>query len=501
MAWCAAKQYGSASDLPRKRAEPNETNDDKPFDFRLSGQTFSRIERFLDFWKAYPERDGLKGYLYRVASPWIDSRQTGKRESSIQIWENDTQVPAADELLRLWGSGKFNFLLNDRMKPEGVQQLAKCTFSLDDADVPAVYNPSDLVLHGEAGEKNRPYIERWLAAGWSVVEGQTNEVYRDRRGAGGAKVPFRSLRPPVETVAAEKKMDAETLRTIIEKTGAGQNELVAGLLQLLAADRAKPQPDALAQALTILEKIQPRNDPNQVAIMGHMVELVKAQTRPAAASDPMRSTRDVLGFVRELRESGMLGESGAGGAGGFWPAAFQALPSVLQFLAPSIQSLMLRNAAAGLAGAVPPLAAAVPAAAAVPPLAAAVPGAAAAPAAEGLPVELAGMGGEMFGLPPGVGVADMVRIGKNAMRAFQRGVDGEGFAHALVCGSESEELIYSKLVEAGKAELFKLLQFAGTVSPEIAAVVNAREADLSAWLDSFMAYADADTGDDTDRAA
>jgi hypothetical protein len=476
--------------LGRKAAVPIT---DTPFDFHLSGQSFNRIERFLQFWAEYPKRDGLKAYLYRVANPCIDSRQSGKRESALQVFENDTAVPTADEILRAWGSGKFQFILNDRLKPDNVQNAARCTFTLDDVDIPPVYNPSDLIVVGEQGEKNRPYIEKWLAAGWSIVEGQTNEVYRDRRGA-KEKVPFASLRPASEIAPAAavapgaERLNTEAITAIIEKAGAGNNALAAGLLQLLAADR-RPAADPLVQltqTAAALEKLRPAADPNQVQLAGVLVELVKAQNgaaRPAAVepSDPLAQTRSMLAFVKELRESGVVG--GGEGGGGFWPAAFGALPSVLTFLTTGI-------AAARAAASAPAATAATAAPVAVAPAAARVGG-------DDLPPELQGVGGEMFGLPSELSLADLVRIGKQAISSFSRGVSGLDFAHAVVCMDARGETIYDAMVEAGKVKLLELLKMAGPMAgPEFAAVLAAREPEISAWLDSFLSYADLSPDDE-----
>jgi hypothetical protein len=465
-------------------------NDDKPFDFHLSGQTFSNIQRMLQFWCEYPDRDGLKAYLYRVAYPSIDSRQSGKRESSLQTWENDGAVPCVEDLLRKWGSGKFQLRLNDRKKPDNVQGVATCTFTLDDPDFPPVYNPVDLIVVGEAGEKNRPYIEKWLSAGYTIMEGQTNEVFRDRKGA-KEKIPFASLRPPGESVEGKNDVDNKLVEKLIERgdrANGPRDEFSTALLKLLVTEREK-QGDPMTQALLLYDRIKPQSDPNQVAVMKLLVDLVQSKTTaPAgAAIEPLEATRSTLGFLRELREGGFI-DGGRDAGGGFWPAAFQALPSVLDFLKTGFTAAMLARGA----GAAAPDVAGVEVAARAGDRRTAAP----ADSAEG--------GGEtgMFGLPKEITMQALVDVGQDALHAYESEIDGASFAHSLFC-RRNGEVLYNALAGMGKDGLLQALKMAAPLAgSDLAGALNNPEVltRIEAWLVAFIGYGQTSAIDAADLA-
>ena len=483
--------------MPRTKTTPS---DETPaFNFSLTGQTFTNVDRFLQFWREYPDRDGLKAYLYRVALPCIDSRQTGRVESSLDTWETDRPVPSADDVLRAWGSGKFQFMLNDQKKPAGFQQLAKSTFVLEDSDVPAVYNPSDLIVSGEQGAKNRPFIERWLAAGWQVAEGQSNEAYRNRRTK--EKEPFACLLPPSEGGGGKAAggVDAAAVDAIFQRaneSNGSRDQVLNAVLGMLASERNNRPADSLSQALDIMERIKPQSDPVQVELLKVVAGMVQHQ-QPAAAVKPvdhLESTRATLGFLHELRESGFIDGGARETGGSFWPGLFSALPAILGFFERGITAAVMARAAAGGPAGGGPAPAGVAGSGAVRRAAAPAP----APAAEGEETEFdesaepeAGADqevGEMFGLPKGVTVGALTGIGKDAASCFRRGIDGYSFAHSVVC-KENGEVLFAALHSMGKTGIMQALQMlAPMTAPDLAEKMKAEPAAVAAFVDSFLEY-------------
>jgi hypothetical protein len=457
--------------------------DNAPFDFGKSNQKFSDVERFCQFWAEYPDQDGLKAYLYRL-SPAIDRRQTNTKVSNIDTF--DTPQPSS-EFLRKWGSGKYEVRLSDAKKPGPASQVARCVFTLEDSELPPVFNPSDLVVVGENGRLNQPIIQRYLSQGWVIVENQKNEAYADGRTK--EPIPFSCLLPPAAAGApAETRELAETVRALATDKQAGElaamtsrDALLRDLLNIVVARQNAPAVDPMERAFQIAERLAPKTvDPVQVQLLEVIARMSNPQPA-AAASNPLEVTRQTMGFLKEMGWAAP-GESSGGGSGGFWTAVFTSLPSILEVFRPALAALAFRPAAVP-AGVPVPL---VPSAGL--PAGGGLAGNPSGPIPGSVPANGAGEGDdEMFN------VMQLMDLGQDALDAFGRGLTGFDFAHGLCCRRGGEKQ-YAMLYRMGKDTLMGALnmaQGAPQLSAEQKAMLQGRKADIEAFIDSFMSYADA----------
>jgi hypothetical protein len=453
--------------------KPNAVVENTPFDFAKSNQKFADVDRFCSFWAEYPDQDGLVCYLYRL-SPAIDCRQTGNKYAYIERFQG-AAVPSS-EVLRKWGSGKYEFRLTDTKKPAQVNQVARCMFDLLDTDLPPIFNPSDLVLVGEAGKLNQPIVQRYLSQGWVIVEGQKNDAYIDTRSK--EPIPFSSLLPPAagSGTPAEREL-AETVRALATDKQAAElsaltsrDALVSQLLAVVLKNQAGAV-DPMERAFQIAERLrpQPATDPVQVELLKVIAGLVKPAPESAAAANPLETTRATLAMMREMGWNSP-GES-SGGSGGFWTAVFGALPSILDTFRPALAALALRPAGAP---------AQVPSAV--------------LPAGGGPSGPIPGVPGVMS---PGesddemISFNELLELGQDALDAFGRGLTGFDFAHGMVCRRGGEKR-YALLYKMGKQTLLGALEMAQNapqLSAEQKALLLSRKGDIEAFIDSFMSYA------------
>lgn len=472
--------------MGRKAAVKEETTTETPFDFTKSGQKFNDVERFCSFWANYPDQDGLKAYLYRLA-PVIDCRQSGNKFSYIDTF--DTPVDPG-EFLRRRGSGKYEIKLSDAKKPSPHSQVARCIFNLEDPDVPAVFNPSDLVVVGEPGIRNRPLIERYLSQGYVIAENQKNAVYLDKN---KQEIPFSCLLPVgsagasgAERELAETVRHLSTERAAAESAASGSRDaLVSQLLSVILANQRAPVADPLENAFKIAERLKPPAvDSTQVELLKVIASLAKPQETAAAAAavNPLETTRATLAMMKEMGWAAP--GSGDSGGGGFWTAVFGALPSIIDVLRPGLAALAAYGAGAPAGGRVP---AAAPAVAALP---------AVLPAGGGVqpsgPLPGGGVVGEEMEGDEMLGFGTLMQLGEDALDAFTRGLTGADFAHGLCCRKGGEKS-YALLYKLGKATLLQALsmaQNAPQLSAEQKALLLAKKGEIESFIDSFLSYAD-----------
>ena len=75
--------------------------------------------------------------------------------------------------------------------------------------------------------------------------------------------------------------------------------------------------------------------------------------------------------------------------------------------------------------------------------------------------------------------------GEKAMKAFERGIVGDHFASAL-CIDEEGERIYDLLHTLGKDGILQALSMVPGATERLAP----RRAEIEAWLESFISYAE-----------
>lgn len=491
--------------------------DEKPFDFASAGQRFNNIDRFCQYWREYPDQDGLKVYLYRISPP-IDRRQSNCRDSNIATY---TEPAGRDDVLRVFGSGKYQFRFVDQKRPAAHSLMAQCLFDIAEPDCPPIFNPEDLVITGEPAIQNRPLIEKYLSMGWTVQHGRMNTAYVDKKTK--EPIPFSSLVPP-EPAGAEPA----AARPAAEPAKSGEHkDVVVQLVEMIKADADKrAAADPVEKAFEIADRLKPAADPVQVELLKVVTSLVPkpAEHQPQAPG----GLRETLGLLKEF---GLLPNPGAAASApaaapaadpgaGFWSAAFGAVPAVLNFfMAMGARSAMAGHAAGapargGFMPAAPGMRGPVPAGGGFMPEASGpVPAGAGGfmPAAGGPVPDGSGMmpaaggagddnngGNEDMGLfnrlnraraavAGGWDMNLLMDLGVDALDAFQRGMSGTDFAHGVCCRRGGEQQ-YLMLCSLGKQNVMQALGFASSMVEGLPEVLATRRAEVEKFIDDFLSY-------------
>jgi hypothetical protein len=130
------------------------------FDYSRFKLTFRSPETFASFLAGYPDKSGILAYVYRLR-PRIDFSLIGIAESSILKTSNPTEM-TEDYIASVFGRGDYQLKLTDANRAKGEQEVAKTFFSVNDADLPCIYDPRTLLL-GEP--KNQDEVARLLQQG------------------------------------------------------------------------------------------------------------------------------------------------------------------------------------------------------------------------------------------------------------------------------------------------------------------------------------------------
>lgn len=393
-----------------------------PLDFTRSLQKLQPDPFFL-FIKQYPHPEGSSIYVYRLKPP-IDRRQAGIEDSNIDIIE-DAKIMDEDYLLRTHGSGKYHLKFTDANKPKGLTEVAKTTIEIYDPAVPPILNPVELVIGAPGNDK---IVQKYIGEGWTVLDNKLTSPTRD----GGSAVL------------------AETVRDLIKdrQRPNPENEGIAARLVEVLERRNDGGLAELERFLALSERLQPKADPVQVEMMKVLAGMARG-TSPAAEKNPVEELRNTAALLKEF---------GWGGGGGpSWVEAVNALPGILQYGALLLRELNTSKAAAPAAGSPAAPALAV--------------GAVQQPAEE--------EGAEMLG---GLSVVEMKGLFDDAVDAFERGIGGADFAHAVVCRRNGEKL-YETVCAIGKDQLLGF--FAMMPGAE---ALKARRPEIEKFLDDFIAY-------------
>ena len=242
---------------------------DQEFDFSRSGQRFANFDDFQRFCRAYPQRQAVVTYIYRLW-PAIDLRQVGRTDSALEkVTAGGEGCPADgvvthEYLLRTWGSGLYNLMFND-MNRSKYGQIAQCQVTVDDVQSDPVLDPATLVISGPKGERNQPVIQRYIGRGWSIVERQNGIIQGAFRqlvpAPSGSEVSAAAAPPPVPAAVGGPQvvLDAAFLRGLVSPQVPAQpaslgvdkvfeiSERIAKMASLGAAVRNPDPADPLAQ--------------------------------------------------------------------------------------------------------------------------------------------------------------------------------------------------------------------------------------------------------------
>ena len=80
-------------------------------------------------------------------------------------------------------------------------------------------------------------------------------------------------------------------------------------------------------------------------------------------------------------------------------------------------------------------------------------------------------------------------VGEKAIKAFERGIEGDHFASAL-CIEEEGEKLYDMLFKLGKDGIFQALSMVPGLTERLAP----RRTEIEAWLESFISYGTEQSG-------
>ncbi len=391
-------------------------------DFNKSLQKLTP-ERFFRFIREYPAPDATSVYIYRLV-PVIDRGLAGVEESNI---DSTTALVDEEYILRTHGSGKYHLKYSDGNKPRGLTEVAKTTVEVWDPNVDPILNPVELVVSAPGNDK---WVRKYLAKGWTVENGKL-------------------IQPPS---GSEAGVLAKTVSDLAERVAArpaaseAGNDVVRRALDVLT-DRNRG--DELETAFKIADRLRPQPDPTQTEVFKLVTELLTDRARPAE-TNPIIQLKETAALLREFGWSSRT--SAAPPAGTSWADLVAALPGIFQHGSEFLGRLLALRAAGVQAPA------------------------AAVPSNPNSP-----------GTPPAevdMTLNALMSVGRDALEAFQRGIDGDDFAHALVCRNRAGEELYATLVGMGKDGLLTAI----SMVPGLAEQIAPKRAEMEAWLDKFMSY-------------
>ena len=457
--------------MPRKRANASPAEPGPVVDPAL----FLKTQNFPDdpaafelYCRSYPAANpaGVLSYVYRLAEPKIDRSQTGHKESHLEKLAGE--IVTADAVARSWGSGRFMLLFNDTSRSQH-QQIAKCTFTIDDPHLEPVVDPAEIVIC----EQNSRWINKYKSLGWTV---------ETRTKLDGSE--FQQLLPPQKQAANAGSAEQVLAQTVRDLAGAGAssgNSVVIDreLFHLLMSSKRGGEDNSIDRAFEIADRLKP-NDQVTATLITKLADLITRDRAPNPAppsADPLANIKTTAEFLRELGWSAPGAAAAVGrNSGAGWADVLVALPGILQqgaaFLGSFIQMQMAAAMAKGGPAPAPGLiATGAPAAG---PMFAPAAAAAGAPAASGGPDVLNPLK-----------VRALMEVGQRAVAAFESGVSGEDFAEQL-CADPQTEPMYDDLLGMGRDRIMSAL----SMVPGLAEQLAPRRDAMVAWIDSFLAYGD-----------
>lgn len=409
--------------MPRKSASTAAKSSSatmEPLDFDRPFQTL-RPETFYRFSREYPNKEAVATYVYRLL-PKINRAQVGIKTNYIAI-----HTDPVDEamLLQAHGSGFYMLKFTDSNQPKGITQRATTKLELSDPDFPPMVDPRELVMDDE---KSRPWLDDLRARG--VIKGETVSGSTNESPAVGAL--------------------ADVTKKLLDDRGKQSglaSELTPIILEIIKRNPMK-------EAFEIADRLKPAESP----LTGKILELLLEQKKAAApaTADPFEQYERVEKMIEKV-----AARSGGGSKSSGWSEFLANAPSLLQSGMSLITMILaVRN------GQQPP-----------------------PPAASPTTVSSSASSSSEYALPPGD--VDMMNpatiralqvVGEKAIKAFERGIEGDHFASAL-CIDEEGEKLYDMLYALGKDGILQALSMAG-VTERLAP----RRPEIEAWLESFISY-------------
>lgn len=291
--------------MPRTKQAAAPETEAPALDFNRSFQKLS-WETFQKFQAAYPNKEGISLYLYRLW-PLIDRKLTGQPVKNIDVFPGPV---SEEDLLRKHGSGKYLLTFNDMNKPKAMCKVAETKININDHDFPPVLDQHEIIV---GHRDNDSYIAGLKARG-------------------------------------EWKRDNDMPVQNSDGTATAELARLAGKL----IDKEKPpaQPDPFDQALrmlTIVKELTPKPAPIQQAdpydVALKLVGLVQGGQRAEPKEDPL----EVYARVTETVER-IANRFDRGGGQGGWS---QVLMRVVEHLPAVVQGFVAMRVMADQGGAPP----------------------------------------------------------------------------------------------------------------------------------------------------
>jgi len=301
------------------------------FDYSRVKFTVNRMADFARYIDGYPNKAGLKMYLYRV-KPKIDLGLIGMRDSNIRITTVVTEM-TDDFIGRTHGRGMYTVKLND-VNREGITEICRCTFEADDPEFPPpIYDIRTLCL-GEVG--NQDEVHRQIQLGNLVRDGVTGmpRIRTQSDAVPAAAVPVAAAAPaPAAPAAAggivSNDLAAELIRGLLHRAGDNPGERVKETIEMARLMQAQPSAPAF-DADTLVERVVQR-----------------LQGVQGKSLDDFAVYERVSGFIDKIRGVPAGEAAGAVAAAAESPAAWVAsLPGILRELRAGIPEVI--NAVRGL---------------------------------------------------------------------------------------------------------------------------------------------------------
>ncbi len=409
-----------------RKKQAVQTPAEEKLDFSKSLQKL-KPESFFRFIGEYPAKEGTSTYVYRVL-PKIDRELAGIHTTNIDI---STAPLDEDYLLRKHGSGRYHLKFSDANRPRGLTEVAKTTVEVWDPMVDPIINPVELLV---SAPENDVWVRKFLSRGWTVEDGKLQQP----ASGSDAGVLAKTVSDMAERMAA-RPAESETATALVNRA-----------LDVLSREN-RGRGDELERAFQIAERLRPAADPAQVQLLKLLTDIATDRARPAEQPNPLSQLKETAAFLRELGFG--RGGQAAPPAGSSW----QDLGIALLTYGPQILAQFAAMRGPNVVG-MPP-----------------------GPAAAAVPGSVPANGGDV--LNP-MDLNAMMEVGRDALDAFERGIDGDDFAHALVCRNRAGEQLYVKLSSMGKDGVLSAL----SMVPGLAQQLAPRRAELETWLESFMKY-------------
>lgn len=283
------------------------------FDFGAPFQVFKDINVFSEFIKRYPDRNGIVAYLYRL-EPVINRKQSDPDNGST-LEKLDCDSISYESISRTWGSGKYQIMFNDLNRGKS-NNVARCTFSIVESDLPAVLDPAELVVDKPS---NAALVASYQQKGYVIVE--ENGV--------------RKLVPA--SVAAGRGETAILAEALVKANETNKaNALPAGAMVLPASAverlfNGNDDINKLNQLVTLAGNLNKSPDSELTKLL--VKSVLERNNAPAAApGDGISQMREMFGAMREIREEFGLDNAPARSNpdnGGGWLSFFMQLPAML----------------------------------------------------------------------------------------------------------------------------------------------------------------------------